>query len=84
MGAGPHITEDHLIEVIERITEGNGMSLKASCEISGFDYTNVVRRIRASETLRELHAQAVAPLPHSPARRRAGPWSPRALHPLLG
>jgi hypothetical protein len=58
MSSGPHIGDEELIGVIERISEGAGMSLKASCAISGFQYTNVIRRIRNNEMLRELHAQA--------------------------
>jgi hypothetical protein len=57
MSSGPHISDDQLVEVIERIAE-DGITLKASCKIFGFEYTNVIKRIRANESLKELLAHA--------------------------
>lgn len=42
--------------IIERISSGS--TLKKSCELSGVDYVNVVKRIHASESLKQLYACA--------------------------
>jgi hypothetical protein len=57
MSSGPHISDEQLVEVIDRIAE-DGITLKASCKIFGFEYTNVIRRIRANEALKELLSHA--------------------------
>jgi hypothetical protein len=50
------ITEEDIEEIIDRLS--NGMTLKQSCEKSGHEYTHIVKRIHASESLTQLHAQA--------------------------
>jgi hypothetical protein len=57
MSTGPHISDEELIATIERIAE-DGITLKASCVAFGFEYKNVLRRIRGNEALKELLAVA--------------------------
>jgi hypothetical protein len=50
------ITDDQISGVIARI--GEGLTLKQSCKLAKFDYINVVKRIGASQDLKQLHARA--------------------------
>lgn len=50
------ITDEQIEEVIARL--GDGLTLKQSCKKSRFSYTNVIRRIGASQALKQLHAHA--------------------------
>lgn len=56
MSAGRHISDEQIIAVIDRVADG--ISLKKSCEDAGFEYNNVLRRIRADDNLRMLDARA--------------------------
>lgn len=56
MSAAPHITDEQIAEVIDRVADG--VSLKKACAEAGFEYTNIVRRIRKSDALTQLDARA--------------------------
>ncbi len=48
------ITDAQIAEVLSRMP--SGLTLKQSCQKSKFDYPNIVRRIHASNELKQLHA----------------------------
>lgn len=56
MSAGPHLSEECIASVIEKM--GGGLTLKDACGEAGIDYPNVVRRISDSENLKQLHTRA--------------------------
>src|ERR1700761_9568208 len=56
MSKGPHITDEQIAEVIERVADG--LSLKEACSEAGFNYQNVLRRIRNSDDLSALDTRA--------------------------
>lgn len=49
------VTDELLTTVLERLTEG--MTLKQSCQESKISYSNAVRRIGDSSSLKQLHAR---------------------------
>ena len=56
MSAKPHISDEQIIAVIERMAEG--LNLKESAAIDGFSIKNIYTRINASPELKDLHARA--------------------------
>jgi hypothetical protein len=56
MSKGPHIRDEQLVDVIERVA--NGMSLKQSLEVAGFSYANAVMRISGNADLKDMLARA--------------------------
>lgn len=56
MSAKPHISDEQIIAVIERMAEG--LNLKESAAIDGFSIKNIYTRINASPELKDLHTRA--------------------------
>lgn len=56
MSKKPHISDDKIAAVIERLAEG--LNLKESAAIDGFSIKNIYTRINASPELKDLHARA--------------------------
>ena len=56
MSAKPHISDEQIVAVIERMAEG--LNLKESAAIDGFSIKNIYTRINASPELKDLHARA--------------------------
>ena len=56
MSKKPHISDQQVIEVIERLADG--LNLKESAAVSGLHAGNIYRRINESKELKELHARA--------------------------
>lgn len=50
------VSEAAIIEILERIEEG--LTLKASCAVSGLGYANIVKRIGENEQLTKYYAHA--------------------------
>jgi hypothetical protein len=50
------VSEAAIIEILERIEDG--LTLKASCAVSGLGYANIVKRIGENEQLTKYYAHA--------------------------
>lgn len=55
-GAAAPLEEEEIVAILERVA--GGLTLKQSCKKARRDYPNVVKRIHASDPLKQLYAHA--------------------------